>query len=455
MAENPDPNAAALLEEAWSELIEGLNDARIMLGDPEIHPPIATDRNLAEGHRYLLGQLYRLIETELQQTAEFPYFQRHPWTICKYTIENPDNLYLYAPLDSQGTFRIEGRAYDHSHWRGARSSSERQAPHYVIFEAHSVAPGDSGTLDELWDGSRVLTGMLDSTAMKVEPDGSFEIMLAPKQPDGYTGNFISTLREEQGKPDAGATKLYVREIFGDWDREHSLDMQITRVGNEGRHPAPRTAAQTAAQLRDIGNKLKGNIRFWNAFYGFLLDPFEKAPQRGPFHLLRNEILQPRQAGLSTGGGQATNLFGGGLFDLAPNEALIAEVKLVEEPVYVGMHLSDYWGQSLDYANRLTSINQEQAHRDEDGRLRYVIAHRDPGVPNWLDTTELTSGYITLRTTFPQPPQASRQPTVSCKLVPFDEIADALPEATPRVTEADRRAQIAARQRHVTRRYRQY
>ena len=455
MAEIPDPRAVALLDEAWAELIAGLEKARATLGDPAIHPPLPTDRNLAEGHRYLLGQLYRLIETELNQTAEFPYFQRHPWTICKYTIENPDSLYLYAPIDSRGTFRIEGRAYDHSRWRGAPPSGERLAPHYVIFEAHSVAPGDSGALDELWDGSRVLTGMLDSTGMHVESDGSFEILLAPRRPDGYTGDFISTIREQEGKPAAGASKLYVREIFGDWDRERSLDMQITRVGNEGRHPAPRSAEQTAAQLRDIGNKLKRNIRFWNAFYGFLLDPFERAPQRGPFHLRRNEILQPRQAGLSTGGGQATNLFGGGLFDLAPDEALIAEVTLVEEPVYVGMHLSDYWGQSLDYANRLTSINQEQAYRDEDGRIRYVIAHRDPGVPNWLDTMEHPSGYITLRTTFPESPPIDRQPRVSCHVVPFGEVAAALPGSTPRVTQAERRAQIAARQRHVARRYRQY
>ncbi len=302
---------------------------------------------------------------------------------------------------------------------------------------------------------RAHRGRLRRPTSKVESDGSFEIILARERPNGYTGNFISTLREEQGKPAVGATKLYVREIFGDWDREHSLDMQITRVGNEGMHPQARTAEQTAEQLRDIGSKLEGNIRFWNAFYGFLLDPFEKAPQRGPFHLRRNEILPPRQAGLSTGGGQATNLFGGGLFDLAPDEALIAEVTLVEEPVYVGMHLSDYWGQSLDYANRLTSINQEQAHRDEDGCLRYVISHRDPGVPNWLDTTEHPSGYITLRTTFPQLPSGDRQPTVSCRVVPFDQIADALPDDTPRVTEAARRVQIAARQRHAARRYRQY
>jgi len=455
MAENPNPNAAAVLEEAWAELVTALEDAHATLSDPEIHPPVATDRNLAEGHRYLLGQLYRLIETELQQTPDFPYFQRHPWTICKYTIENPDNLYLYAPIDSEGTFRIEGRAFDHSHWRGVASSSDRLAPHYVIFEAHSIAPGDSGGLEELWDGSRVVTGVLASTDMEVEADGAFEILLAPERPDGYRGNFIATLRRDPGKPPIGASKLYVREIFGDWDREHSLDMQITRLGNEGRHPPLRTAAQTAAQLRDIGKKLKGNIRFWNAFYGFLLDPFEKAPQRGPFHLRRNEILKPRQAGLSTGGGQENNLFGGGLFDLAPDEALIAEVTLVEEPVYVGMHLTDYWGQSLDYANRLTSINQMQAHRDDDGRFRYVIAHRDPGVPNWLDTMEHPSGYITLRTTFPTSPPEERQPSVSCRVVPFERIAEALPKATPRVNEADRRKQVAARQRHVARRYRQY
>jgi hypothetical protein len=455
MAESLDPKAASLLDDAWAELIAGLGKARASLTDPEIHPPVATDRNLAEGYRYLLGQLYRLIETELHQSGEFPYFQRHPWTICKYTIENPDNLYLYAPIDPHGTFRIEGRAYDHSHWQGARSASDRMAPHYVIFEAHSVAPGDSGTVEELWDGSRVLTGMLDSPRMKVEPDGSFEIILAPERPDDYTGNFIPTRREESGKPESGATKLYVREIFGDWDREYSLDMQITRVGNEGRHPPPRTAEQTAAELRDIARKLTANIRFWNAFYGFLLDPFEKAPQRGPFHLRRNEILKPRQAGLSTGGGQATNLFGGGLFDIGPDEALIAEVTLIEEPVYVGMQLSDYWGQSLDYANRLTSLNREQAHRDGDGRLRYVIAHRDPGVPNWLDTTGHPSGYITLRTTFPEPPPPERQPSVSCQVVSFDEILSLLPDKTPRIGEAERRAQIAARQRHVTRRYRQY
>ena len=124
MAETPDPNAADLLEDAWSELIAGLNDARSMLGDPALPPHDATDRNLAEGHRYLLGQLYRLIETELQQTSEFPYFQRHPWTICKYTIENPDNLYLYAPIDSHGTFRIEGRACG----RGSRSAVRGVGP---------------------------------------------------------------------------------------------------------------------------------------------------------------------------------------------------------------------------------------------------------------------------------------------------------------------------------------
>ena len=450
-----DDRATSLLQNAWADLVKSLEAARATLTDPECHPPVANDRNLAEGYRYLFGQLHRMIETELHQNPEFPYFQRHPWTISKYTIENPDNMYLYAPLDPSRTYKITGRAYDHSHWRSERASAQRLAPHYVLFEAHSVAPGDSGRVEEIFDGTRVMTGMLDSTAMDVDDDGTFEIVLAANRPDGYKGNFISTVMERKDKPPAGATKLYVREIFGDWDREHPLDMRIVCVGNEGRHPAVRTAEQTAHQIKNLGERLYGNLRFWSSFYGFLLDPWERAPNKGPFHLNKNDILKPRQAGLSTGGGQATNFFGGGLFDLDDNEALIAEVTLPQEPVYTGMHLSDFWGQSLDYEHRQSSLNHLQAHRDDDGVLRYVIARTDPGVPNWLDTVGYDSGYITLRTTFVDVPAGERQPTVACKVVPLDGVREALPQNTPRVDGEARAEAIARRQAHVARRYRQY
>jgi hypothetical protein len=42
-------------------------------------------------------------------------------------------------------------------------------------------------------------------------------------------------------------------------------------------------------------------------------------------------------------------------------------------------------QTLDYTSRSVSLNRAQTTLEDDGSFRMVIAHRDPGVPNWLDT----------------------------------------------------------------------
>jgi len=48
-------------------------------------------------------------------------------------------------------------------------------------------------------------------------------------------------------------------------------------------------------------------------------------------------------------------------------------------------LQDVFMLSFDYWSRTTSFNMTQMAADEDGFFTYVIAHRDPGVHNWLDT----------------------------------------------------------------------
>jgi hypothetical protein len=453
-ADSPaDP--AADLRKAWDDWIEELQLARDALEDPAYHPAPASDRNLGEGYRYLLGHLHRLIEAEAHQDPDFPYFQRHPWTISKYTIENPDNLYLYAPLDPEGTYRVRGRAVDHAHWRGPRSRAERLAPHYVIFEAHTMSPGDSGGLAELVDGRRAITGMLDSTRLEVEADGSFEVLVAPERPAGYRGNFLPSRAEKSGPLPQGqvtdaplsARRLFVREVFGDWEREEALELEIVRVGMEGRQPRPRTSADMAAQLRRVGELVRNQVRFWNLFYGVVLDPFGTATEKRPSHLPRNGLIDPAPANLATGGGQATNFFAGGVFELAEDDALLIEVRTAAEPAYTGFHLGNFWGESLDYANHVTSLNHLQAHRDADGALRFVVSHRDPGVPNWLDTTGHPAGYMTLRLTYPEP--------LASRVVPLRQLRDQLPDATPDVSAEQRRRQVESRQRHVARRYRQY
>ena len=62
----------------------------------------------------------------------------------------------------------------------------------------------------------------------------------------------------------------------------------------------------------------------------------------------------------------------GTFELADDEALV----ITTWPAggdYQGIQLADLWFSSLEYANRQTSLTAEQAHLDEDGTFRFVLA----------------------------------------------------------------------------------
>ncbi|MFI5394080.1 MAG: DUF1214 domain-containing protein [Candidatus Binatia bacterium] len=441
-------NAQTDLRAAWDALITGLGRARDAIDDPRLYPPPPTDRNLAEGYRYLLGFLFGAIERALAD-PNFPYFRRAIQPVDKATIDNADAIYLCAPLDSESTYRVTGTAQDHRHWRGELPAAVgRKAPQYVILEATTAYAGDTGNLAELSPAVRTNTGTLDSAKLAVAADGSFEIVLAPQRPDGYAGNFMPTRREEHR-----AEYLVVRELFHDWEREDLLDLQIVRVASEGAHPLPLDPTKAAQQLKRVGEIVNNQMRFWNEFYAVILEVYGDMNGDGKRFMPRNDLNAPNFAAIQTGGGQSTNLYAGGIFELGEHEALVIEVRVPIPPAYSGFHLSNLWGESLDYANHISSLNAFQAEADADGAVRYVIAHRDPGVPNWLDTTGYPEGFMALRWTYSQKPD--QLPTVQVMKVSFDEIRSHLPAGVRTVSAQERREQIRIRQEHVQRRYRQY
>jgi hypothetical protein len=62
-------------------------------------------------------------------------------------------------------------------------------------------------------------------------------------------------------------------------------------------------------------------------------------------------------------------------------------------------------QSYDFVNRQISLNRNQIEYEKDGSFKMVVAHEDPGVPNWLDTEGRGTGQIYWRYVFPtQTPQ---------------------------------------------------
>lgn len=447
---------ADALRAAWDEMIEQLGRARDALEAPELHaPPQTGPRDLAEGYRYLLGFVYSAVERAFFGDPAFPYFRRSLQVLDKATIDNSDAMYLSTPIDGRYTYSITGRVADWRHWRGqAPAPAGPIAPQYVIVEAHTGYAGDSGDLAELQPGARGNTGKLDSSELAVGDDGHFDILLAPEPPPGHTGNFIATQRISRGTDTTFyAEHVTVRFLFHDWEREQSPELLIRRLDKVGEHPPALEPAAAATAMRRIGEIVDNQTRFWNKFYDVVLEAYGDRNGDGVSFMPRNDLNTPAAASLATGGGQSTNVYAGGVYDLAPDEALLIDAEVFEPPAYMGFHLSNMWGESHDYANHVSSLNGTQAVRDDDGHYRYVVAHRDPGVHNWLDTTGLRTGFMAVRWTYPQP--TDRLPTVTVRKVLFDKLFDHLPASTPRISPEQRREQVRVRQEHVQRRYRQY
>ena len=309
------------------------------------------------------------------------------------------------------------------------------------------------------------TGTLDARQIEVEQDGSFEILLAPERPAGHTGNFIATHRrvsipnpdDPEGSQDRYASHVSGRQLFYDWEREDPVSLSLTQLGAEGTSPAAHTPAEAAASLRRCGALVRGQMHFWNQFYTILLETYGKREgghgTTAERFMPRNSFNQPNAASGATGGGQSSNIYAGGVYELGPDEALIVENHIPVPAEYIGFHLSSLWGESHDFANHQSSLNGHQVEPDEDGVIRYVVAHRDPGVANWLDTTGHPEGYLTPRWTYSEIPPPERWPSVSATKVRFDQIRQHLPESTREVTARERQDRIRVRQEHVKRRYR--
>ena len=128
-----------------------------------------------------------------------------------------------------------------------------------------------------------------------------------------------------------------------------------------------------------------------------------------------------------------------------DEAMLVESELPEAR-YWQIQLCDAWFRSFDYITRQTGLNSAQAHIGADAKLRCLIAHRDPGIPNWLDTCGHPEGMIQYRWIW-----TKTKPLPEVRMLPFDAVREALPSDTPHVSPAERRRAIAIRRCHIQRR----
>ena len=388
-------DSVADLDAAWSSY----NDRIKAVGESITGDGFPDDPRLrAEGYRYVgrLAHLAQLIYVEFGDPA-FPSLFRVGDDTTPFGATNTDNNYYRAILDPAGIYRVTGDV------TGVKE---------LLF---SVQDG------EFVFGKTEVLAELSLEELVVGEDGMLELVLGG--PEGPP-NWLPLA------PDA--EYLNVREFVGDWEHDALASLYIERIDDVG-PPANLTPAAHAAALDRVATWVEASVPLWKEFVSGLRS---FVPVNG------------LQAPLKPQGGAQNMLHGAGQWDLGPNEALIIEFDRPEVTYWsVQTYVLD-WMVPLDFANRVTSLNDGQLHEDDEGTFHIVLSHSDPGVQNWLDTSGLPTGLFTYRYVRPK-----HAPAPTTKVADVDQVRTHLPASTPIFSAEDRRDQITSRRRGVARRFR--
>lgn len=303
--------------------------------------------------------------------------------------DNPDNTYRLAGIEHGTSYRVTGRVLD-------------REPANVSFTL-TANYGTSQTVQtiELHD-------------MSVSPDGSFELTIDGEPANGRP-NHLTT------RP--GTKFLFVRDSMMVWTHETPLALEIQRLGDAKAPPIDRDTMAARAVENALGDLY---LYFWfqNVWSG-----------------LTPNTITPAQAFAGSGGGLVTQGICNGSFELGPDDAAILEYDPADAG-YSAVQLTEWLYRSLDYQRIQSSLTTAQSAVDSDGRVRLVIARRDPGVANWLDTGGQARVFTILR--WQKMREGGRPIAATVKLTTIDRLKSELPTGTSWLSPAERAAQLAAR-----------
>jgi hypothetical protein len=358
-------------------------------------PHVRSEQDLVEGYDYLAGSIRASLELAWAYERDFPFFVRSTGPYTKMGLDNPDTLYFHSYLRDDAEYVVTGT-------RGTTRDLSFQ-----------ILGGDYSPV-EVPDS---LTAF-DDREIEIAEDGSYEIRFGP----GKAGPNYFTLGP-------GSAMLVVREVYSDWASETPGTIRIHRADSAGGAPPPLSKDTVAKRYGVAGKILLSRLRTFLAF-----------PQWFYLELPVNTMTEPR----STPGGLTTQFSSAGHYELDDGQVMIVTVPKSDAP-YQGIQLGSMWYVSLDYLNHQTSLTADQAHTDPDGKIRFVISERDPGLTNWLERTGHRRGYVQIRwQRLSRDLKPADGPEV--EMVAFDELPERLPYyEQARVTPGQWRARIAARQ----------
>ncbi|KHK89189.1 DUF1214 domain-containing protein [Novosphingobium malaysiense] len=391
------PAYPASFEDSWSEYHAYVEDTRKRL---VARPELQTPEMQAMANYAIASLVAGGFQFYLAPRPDCPIFYRDAvWApLIPWGGPASDMVYRWGFLDGRHDYRITGK-------RGT-----------VLFTDFHLFDGYFGaeTMRDL--------GNFDLDDFALEADGSFEIIASPRpQP----GNWMKL------DPTCSNIAIQMRETWWDWANETGTQLHVERIDDE-----PRTMLWSPEEFRQRlhwAGRLVEQTILRALGYGKMVR--KMAGGENIFSQVLGESGENRNFGASPRAGYAC-----ACWNLEPGQALVIE-SAVPQARYWSLQLTSPFWDTLDFNHHQTGLNGHQVRIDSDGKVRFVIAHTDPGIHNWLDPMGLPLGQCMYRWydgTVSGGPQA--------KLVPVSEIDAHLPADTARVNGDERKAAIRARSR---------
>lgn len=318
---------------------------------------IESDLDLAEGLRYLSRIARLALESELENKDSLhPYFQRSLGPTLKMGGDNPNGLYLAAPINGTDTFRIVGN----------RGSAE-----WLSFFAQR-------SYEALNEGLTVFGDCLFSTNLNCDADGSFEIVIAPASAtdvDDNVNNRITT--------DKYSSLMLIRQFFGDWQDVRPMDLRIENLSRGGEPKALLT-------LEDAQKRLAASGAFFENMIPIMQQ--EMIDQGERLNSFETDIGNPTSTSGGVPGGNGVTA----RWQLKADEALLITFTPPKSCPYWDIQVGNGWYESWDYRHYFSGIVGSQAIANSDNSYTIVLSEEDPGVGNWLQAAGHEEGHIAVR-----------------------------------------------------------
>ncbi len=373
---NQAPKTTAAFDELIA-LLQLIRDDYVLNGERFTNP-----LDIVEGYRYVGQLLSAASELYFEADPDHPRLASIVSPARKLQGDNPDAIYHYARISGSRSYRIFGRV---------------DTECYTSFTIHGRAP----------DGALAgpLLGDVNDRQFQIDEDGSYSLTLSATE---QRGNWL--------RLDPDAYCVVVRSYFqlgtsAQNDVKVSVRIEIETI--EDLDPPPPLSDEV------FSGRMREGIGFLRQTT--LGQSLPNIPSPAPFVSQEPNVLPVpfsfRDSGLPVPGA-ADIFYAMGRWRLDTDEALVMTGTLPSCP-FANVMLWNRHMQTLEYRSRRSSLNQSQIQLEPDGRYRIVIAHKDPGVPNWLDCEGHHSGTIFWRFLLPE----SDPMRTECEVLPVGEVAD--------------------------------